>query len=292
MNQDVLIQENCTCENCEHLVPLHSKDCPYCYASVGFPNVRAANRPLEVEALGARYLNSQQELEERGELEVLEAFEKVVATESSAVICRTFADLIKGLKPNELFTSFHNQVAAGARLAEDNAYDSNREAVDALLFPQYSIKMNFAALSLNGVGVSYYGDYSVEVKSDAIESRATAFNENTFEFVKRKSISATSSIPAGYKSSWSNRGRLAVAKLGKKLTSTINHDDFQGILINEEEEDADFIEVNIYGSISSSAIKSITYQGSNEQEFKMVKRSVDSFQENEHLIGVDLRKIS
>ena len=75
---------------------------------------------------------------------------------STAVLCRSL-DVIHELVSNDnlLYVSFHKQVGAGARLPNDDHWETGRPAVEAALFPHYHDEINFAWRNRRGKKGSY-----------------------------------------------------------------------------------------------------------------------------------------
>jgi hypothetical protein len=129
-----------------------------------------------------------------------------------------------------------------------------------LLFPEYSKKIVFAALSLDQRGDPYYGDFSITIRSDSIASRATVFHENSYWFLESRGIKAVGEVPAGYRTTWDDRGKLAVAKLSSKIAKGLKDNEFPALLLHPSSsgnDDGDFIEVHIYEGILGAAIECI-----------------------------------
>lgn len=254
------------CPSCGREIAFHVSRCNFCFGDVGFPNVRKARSQAELDALDARYQEAKSDAEQRG-VTVFETFENEVAERSRAVICRSFNDLATWLKPGAVYQSFHNLVASGARTAQDNEYDRVRKAVDELLFPQYCEDIVFGALTLDGHGIPYYGEFSVVVRTDALANRATVFEENSLGFMRSHDVKVGAELPAGYRADWAARGKLAVTKVALRLTPETLPENFPGILLSPADAaaatpDGDFVEVHVFGGISNTAIDKILVNGS------------------------------
>ena len=222
-----------------------------CGWDAGWPNVRAAARAEEMTAVEQRFRDEVSRSGREGYRGVIEDFRLAVCT-SEAVFCKPLAKVLALVSSdNELYTSYYNLVEAGARLPEKNIYDTGRAAVDSTLFPNYHKEIQFASLTLDGRDPKYYGDCSIVLKEVAIRDRATVFEENSFEFFQKHAITAGSKAPVGYRTTWNNRDRLAVAKLGKWLNKESKSDSFPKILLNDVGKSVDFIEVHIFGPIPS-----------------------------------------
>jgi hypothetical protein len=239
-----------TCQACGAPILPHEDRCHVCGADVGFPNIRAAELPTEQAALASRVSSAQVSATARGILPVLEDFVHAVATMSRAVLARSLGQLDAFIKSeNLLYVSFHNQVRAGSRIPEDDHWDRGRTAAESTVHPIYHEKINYAALSLDGFGVQWWGKYSILLKEVHIARRTSVFEENPFLFCERHRIIAGRPTPPGYRASWNHRGKLAMAKLVEKLSRTTRPEDYPAILLSQgtSKGNADFIECHIYG---------------------------------------------
>lgn len=264
----------CPNPECRATLPDHVRHCVVCGADAKVPNVRAAGKEEEVRALQLRVADAQTDALTHGYDAILKDFGDAVSG-SVAVICRALGKVSELLSSDsQLFGTFYQGISSDTRLPEDNEWDRIRQAVDSLLFPFYYQELRFAALSIDGSGVTGYGEYCVVLNDVAIKERASIFEENTIVFVKRHRIVAGDRIPVGYKATWENRGLLAVAKLSSRLSPTTAPADYQSILINSGATDSDFIEVNIYGPIHRRAVKRVSGPEPHRKADKVIFRSM------------------
>lgn len=248
------------CETCETDIPYSAERCIGCGADVGFPNVRAANQSTEVSALHERLRYAQVAAGERGCAAELELF-GTAAADSHAVMVRSLAALDSLVSQQQTaMVSYYKMVRTGARLPENNEFDMNRLRIDSTINPfNVHEEIQFAALSLDGRGVPWYGDYSLTLRDNMIGMRASVFEENPFRFLDKHPISPTESVPQGYRASWQRRGELAMAKLHPRIREGMTGEDFNGVLLEQGEKsaDSDFVEVHIYGAIHARAIERV-----------------------------------
>jgi hypothetical protein len=247
------------CSRCNQPILSHIRICPVCQLDVGFPNVRATQTTEEIEALARRVKEAQISAQLHNCETELNDFGQAVL-QSKAVIACNFNKLYRFINSdNELYNTFYQQVDSESRLPEDNHWDHGRPSIDATLFPHYEKNIVFAALSLDNHGLEYYGEYTVVLREETIESRATVFDENSINFCQKHRIVAGSRIPPGYRASWSERDKLAMAKLHGKIDNNTRPDDYPGILMTPKgnSPDDDFIEVHIYGAIHRRAIECV-----------------------------------
>ena len=247
----------CLNTDCREKVPDHLRYCVVCGTDATVPNVRAAARTDEANALNVRILAVERDAILAGTAEVLADF-RLALDNSSAVVCRSLARLNELVSSdNQLFATFYENVRSNAVLPEDNEWDRIRQSADSLLFPFYFEELRFAALSFDGSGVSGYGSFCVTLKESAIRDRASVLEENAILFVRKQRIVAGDFIPLGYRATWPNRGALGVAKLGRKLIPTTAPNDYQSILMGSRSRDGDFIEVHIFGPLHRRAIQHV-----------------------------------
>lgn len=262
------------CHKCSEDICEHERVCVVCGADAGFPNVRAALQPDEVNALEIRVKKAVENARSQGCESILDKFREVVSR-SSAIVCCSLSKLSELLSSdNQLYQTFYQAIGSEARLPEDNEYDNIRGAIDSLIFPHYNEHIRFGALSVDRSGVSGYGGYSMVLREATIGDRATVFEENTISFVQNKRIVAGDPLPLGYRSTWGNRDMLAAAKLGIKITATTSEDDFPEILLSSRDKNSDFIEVHIYGPIHRRAIEHISGPEPRPKADKVLFRSV------------------
>jgi len=161
---------------------------------------------------------------------------------------------------NQLYASYYKLVEAGVRSPQSAGHDTFRGVADEKLFPHFKTQICFALLSLDGRGVPYYGDCHMVLHNDMISHRATAFDQNSLEFVGKLRVDEP--IPPGYRSAWNKRGILAVAKLAHQIRSSTRAIDFPKILlsIGSSLGHEQFVEVHIYGSITARSLAAIVVE--------------------------------
>lgn len=254
---------NCSeCSECSEPLPYYGTECPVCSSFIGFPNVRKAES--EEGELNSRYESATSSLEVKGATAVSQEFQDAVNS-SNVVMARSLTQMIPVIaNENQLVATFHGQVAANARLAEQNEFDQTREAFESKIYPYDYKDIHYAALSLNNIGISYFGNCHIKFKNDLIKRRSTVFEENVYDFLKKYQVQTTgnSKVPKGFRAAWDQRGKLAVCKLHSMLNSETSSEEFQGIVSCEDPvKGNDFIEVHIYGNIHLKSFDVITAVG-------------------------------
>ncbi|MEC8296707.1 MAG: hypothetical protein VX008_03630 [Pseudomonadota bacterium] len=258
--------ENCGCEYNPGLTV-----CNVCQHPIGFPNVRKANS--ETEDLEQRYSDAMASLTALNKTDLVLDFQEEVK-KSNVVIAKSVPDLVQLISnKNKLITTFHREVASGARLAENNQYDPNRDAVESKAHPLYYQNINYACVSLTTVGVSYYGKAHLCLDSKTIKSRTSFFQENPFLLMNKLKLTISDDLPAGYRSNWGERDKLAVCKSESGLSKCAERSEFQSLVLREDVKNgdgSDFIEANIYGPIHSLSISRVTLVGKRDKQSSLL----------------------
>jgi hypothetical protein len=246
------------CETCGHALNPSGTQCDACQSSIGFPNVRLAVK--EESALEKRYHSESESVKLRKIENTAMNFENSININANVVIARSVLDVMALLKSeNSLIVTFHRQVASGARTAENNDFDPKRDMYESCANPMFYKEINYAALTFDNVGVSYYGEAHMKLNSKFIMNRTSFFEENAFILAKKLKLQLGDNFPAGYRSTWKDKGKLALCKLHASLDEGRDTvEDFQKILVVEDGGNSDFIEAHIYGSIHQSCIENIT----------------------------------
>jgi hypothetical protein len=248
------------CPDCGSIILAHVERCHVCGSDVGFPNVRSAETAPEKSALAARLNAARVSANARGCLALLESFGHAVK-KSQSVLARSLGDLDALVKSeNSLYISFHGQVRAGSRIPEDNNWDRGRAAAESTVHPIYTDKINYTALSLDGFGVLWWGEYSIVLKEIHIARRTTVFEENPFLFCERHRVIAGRGAPLGFRATWDSRDELAMAKLVDKINSAVTPDQYPPILLSQgaSRATADFIECHTFGPVHRSSFERVT----------------------------------
>jgi hypothetical protein len=220
-----------------------------------FPNVRAANDPIERRALVDRYNKARQKAVLRGCDNVLTDFEAAV-TKSQAVIARSLQEADRlALGDHEIYATFYQWRESGIRLPVGGKWDVLRGVADIALFTGYEEQIRFAALSLDGLGLSKYGDCFLVLSDKMIAHRASVFEENSVIFMDRHGIrmAEAHNLPKGYRATWEERGKLAATKHVDEIGPSTESSCYSRLLLREGEsaEKDRFIEVHIWGPMTA-----------------------------------------
>jgi len=266
------------CTHCGNNIPLSAERCPHCALPGIFPNVRAAEQVEEQEALNKRYQESLQRAASSSCEQVAKDFETALL-DSQAVIARSLLDASRLVSSDkQLYATFYQLVEAGVRLPSGSKWDPLREVADSALFPGYKKQVHFAALSLDGWGLSNYGDCFLVLRNQMIGHRASVFEENSVIFMEKHKIpmSQAHNLPAGYRATWGERAKLCLAKLVYKLHLNTREDAFARILLKEgktSEEDS-FVEVHIWGPMTARTIERVIVNKPKRRADRVILKSL------------------
>jgi hypothetical protein len=186
-----------------------------------------------VEALTRRHQAATRDCSSRKCVLELAAFESTVAN-SDAVVCRSLSQVLALLSSeNALYASFYQLVEMEARRPEDSQVDRARAVADSILFPHFKEHIRFAALSVDGIGVSGpYGQCSMVLKTSSIQERATVFERNSPDFCEQHGLGVDKPVPPGHRASWQHREKLAAAKLHRRIETGMQAEAFASLLLD------------------------------------------------------------
>jgi hypothetical protein len=247
------------CSECGSTIPHDSEKCPTCGTDAGAPNVREVSLAREKEALERRYNKAIKDAHADGRDVLLEEFSQ--ACKNSRAVIAIDLDSLMGFMTKDvtLYSSYALMVSGEIRKAASSVNDKKRRGVEGFMFGSYANKIRYAALSLDGKGLSSYGPFTLVLKDVAVRTRATLLEENSYKFYDRFKVKIPDNFPPGYRSIWGERHKLAVAKLANCITATTTNDEFSGILLssNAARETDDFIEVHIFGAFDNAAVEMV-----------------------------------
>lgn len=246
--------------SCGQPIASNITSCLACGMPVGFPNVRFAERSSERDALNGRLKAASESAAARGAFETLQDFGRAVQ-HSLTVISRHQGDLQAMLQgEGGLMQAYHPAVRAGLRVPANNAFDPARETFDSAINPTFFQDLHFGALSLDGKGVPYYGDYAITLREDYTANRTTVFEENPASFRTKHPEVMLGELPLGYRAVWEERDLLAMAKLQPKIESGTPPEAFPTLLMEQQPKadgGSDFIECHVFGQIVPRTFKHV-----------------------------------
>lgn len=245
------------CSSCGAETNLAHEKCPACGQYLGAPNVRRASQPEMIAQLEQRYSEARERGQARGVGAQLDELEAAAARTSCVV--STSIEMLRNLldRENALYSSYHLQVRAQVRQAASPQNDSMRGAIDASMYGEAGDQITYCALSLDGKGLPSYGKCFIRLRNVAVENRSTILEENSYRFLTERSLIGHP-IPPGFLARWSDRGKLAIAKLADSVTAITPPFDFAGMILHQgaTREDDRFLEVHLFGPFNGDAIES------------------------------------
>jgi hypothetical protein len=240
------------CNFCHHFRSALHPFCQHCARLDVYPNVRKSAEPQEREALEQRYANEKAIAKARGVGDLLLQELETKLDQSVAVIARPIAEVLRLVtSDNELYATYYELIAGGVKIPQGGEWDKLRRMADALFFCGFEKDIRFAALSLDGRGLPYWGECFIVLRTELIAHRASLLQENSVLWMKRYlSKFDFSKLPRGHIATWEDRKKLAVAKLGYRLEPKMAVSEFATILMEGAGQDADFVEVHVWGPMT------------------------------------------
>lgn len=263
-NQPIVLQQKKpgnqqTCWHCGKQYLFSCENCLSCFkANQECPNIFQARQ--ELDWLLKRYDLARESARQKGCLVQLDALEEACIN-GEVVINRelkTIAHLAES--SNYLYTNYYEKIRSGSLIPGGNKWDTWRQMADAALFPGYFDKIKFAALSLDGNGLSHYGECTMVCNLRMIKDRTTFFHTNTTVFLLDIPPRELVDNPRlGYRASLENVGILAGAKLANALKCDTQSDEFTALVQKSDpnpERDV-MIEAHIYGTMNIDTLKQV-----------------------------------
>lgn len=254
------------CDYCGHDYHFSKPTCPHCARPSNYPNVYAAQDNEEVAALRQRYQEAKRAARSRGEetLREVKNFEAEISN-SRAVIARPAGELQRlSTSDREGYASYYELIEAEVRFPSGDKWDSLRPLADEALFPSYKAKIRFAALTLDGAGLSSFGECFLVLRTEMIAHRASVFEENSVLFFSKyfkPGLGETRRLPRGYRATWDERGKLCVAKLADRIDGAATPGAYSGLLLRQGStpEEDDFVEVHVWGPMTIRTIEHVSF---------------------------------
>ena len=247
------------CSECGSTIPHDRVACPTCGTHAGFPNVREVSSASEKEALERRFNKAIKDAQADGRGVRLEELSQ--ASKATRAVIAIDLDYLAGFITNDetLYSSYGLLVSGEIRKAASSLNDKKRRGVEGFFFGSYANEIRYAALSLDGKGLSSFGPFTLVLKDIAVKARATLLEENTYKFYDKFKADIPDNFPRGFRAVWGERNKLAVAKLADRITVTTTNDNFPGILLSctGDRKTDDFIEVHIYGAFDNTAVEAV-----------------------------------
>jgi hypothetical protein len=171
------------CGDCGNDMPIARTHCPHCGRPQYFPNVDLAKAPGEKAKLQARYEATMTDAERRGCKDNVNRF-AAACTGAAAVFACSLLRLRRAIASGtEIYETYHD--LERLRLRTSPPGDLNwtklrpQAEIELLGSHEHLDKIHYACLSIDGAGLSSYGDCTVRLSERMIAHRASCFQGNT-----------------------------------------------------------------------------------------------------------------
>lgn len=252
------------CKACGYKNDIVKNSCEQCgTASSHTPNVRRAIIPDELNTLSAYYKIAKSNLKMRKLTAEGIFFEHEVQNKGKAVININFSFLWQWLMHGHEYMGYRRLVFDGVRQKAKFIDDITRSIADAILFGS-EIDIVYAALTLDGRGLTSYGPISVILQTKLIEKRTSMLDRNSYDFIRDAMANGWKlgdSLPAGHLSDWKNRKKLALIKCEPNIVKGLTDQQAARlVLYSEGQRNTDqFLELYVNGKLINSVVESINF---------------------------------
>ena len=280
-----------TCDFCSCEYPDTEPFCIACghpgpYGDGTYPNVILASSASEADALNSRY--SLRYTGSESFQDIVDSFENAVRS-SKAVMARKYEPFKSYFSDLTDTHKTYWQLLDPKKLWDEKPeIDRKRELAEKATLPDCYPEIRFAALSIDGIGVPFYGTYFLVANDKMVENRTSVFEDNCVFWREREGIDIDAAAPCGFRAVWENRHMLALAKLHAKITSATTTSDFPRLLLTWDtsgtgtdgcgEGDNDyFVETHIWGTVSPQTFEKVIalYFSNKPGEYPKRRRILD-----------------
>jgi hypothetical protein len=264
------------CEQCSSEVSETEEKCATCGRFAGAPNVRAAERKEEEEALESRYLDAINQSYINESNTALMTFD--VNMELTCAVVNVDLDFLRQFITDDkmTFSNYDLSVKGQTRKPAKGQHDRHRRTIGAMLFGHYAEQIRYAALSLDGGGLKSFGPYALRLRDVSVAYRASLLEDNSYNFIPKHKLQPGEEIPPGYVASWRERHKLAVAKLAERISASTTEREHPRILLSSKGDRGtdECIEVHIYGGFDNKAIESVRGSSSARGKWELASISI------------------
>lgn len=278
------------CAECANDMPISRTNCPHCGRPQLFPNVDLANRPIEKTKLVSRYQAALAECRRRGCEETAQQFTES-CTEAVAVFACSLQRLHRQVASGtDVFETFYDLDRLRLQTSEPGEFDWGRlrpQAEIELLGSHVHLdKLHYACLSLDGLGLSSYGDCLVVLANHMVGHRTTCFEGNSAV------IYAKDHDFSGYlRCDWANRHVIATAVFAHRIDHGTEVSDFPSLLVEVAGRAADdsFIEAHVFGPMTARTFQSVRIDASKHRRRRdtVLRKAIE-----EKMTGVHIEVIN
>ncbi|MFN8001218.1 MAG: hypothetical protein U0X75_09415 [Acidobacteriota bacterium] len=105
-----------------------------------------------------------------------------------------------------IYATYYDLVGGRSFIPQGDKWDVFRVAAEQALFPAYKEEICFAALAMDGVGLTNYGNCFITLRDEMIAHRATVFEGNVvLRLLTLTSKTSGINLPKGYRAVWGER---------------------------------------------------------------------------------------
>lgn len=247
------------CVECRHDFDDTRSACPHCGRPSLYPNVTLASRPEERQAVQERYATARSAALSSGLASELATLESAV--ESAAVVQARWQSEVDRLvaSDSQAAATYYQLIDSGVRLPDEDPWNKLRRHADEALHGEARKQIHMAALSPDGRGSTQYGDCFLTLRADFIAHRATVFTSNSAAFFRGVPIETATLAARGHRAVWSERAKVAVAKLASALTPALSTTSVARLIARPGATGAadEFIEVHVFGPMTIRTVESV-----------------------------------
>ncbi|MCB0705839.1 MAG: hypothetical protein KDC34_11040 [Saprospiraceae bacterium] len=257
--------EKIVCPACNSENERNRTICATCTGSLGFPNVNLLKDPYFQVPLDSLFQESLNKAIGLNKKDLIEGFCSALDAAGKAVVNMDLALLTKILS-GEDYLPYHLAVEAGKRPKTTVLNEMKRSTVEAAFYASDGMKIVYASLSLDGIGLINYGSISISLKTNTIATRTSVFSENSY-FLYDRFLDAgwrpgNSLCPSGELGTWEERNKIVINKLFDEIIRNNGEvSNFPSILLKNGDgrSEDDFLELHIYNLINQHHIEDITF---------------------------------
>jgi len=244
------------CSRCGSSIDASADRCKSCGQGLASPNVRAADRQRS--ALYDRYDVVSAGLIASGYRDRLEALRALVR--KSAVVMTMSVSRAMGLFRSKDDDRSYLALSSPGDTGSWALASSVQAIAEHVLFPGYGREIAYATLSPTGDGIWRFGPVAVQLNERFITHRSSILDSAAPHLVNKMALADVWSAQASvFTSTFEDRDKLAVIKVGDRISSAKTADELSLLLLRQGDRPLrdDFMEVAIYGPITLEAVQAI-----------------------------------
>lgn len=246
------------CDDCKNEMPITRTTCPHCGRPQLFPNVSLAKDSVEKKKLIDRYNRALSAAAKRDCAQVALRFDEVCTQTTAVFTCpleRLHRETATG---TELYETYYDLERLRLRTSSSQNFDWEKlrpqAEIELLGSNKHLDQLHYACLSIDGNGLSSYGECAVRLAEPMIAHRASCFEGNTAViYAKKRDLSTC------IRCDWGDRNKICVAVCSDRISQSTNEADFPGILLalGVQPDEDQFIEVHIFGPMTCRTFHSV-----------------------------------